>query len=272
MPRPSATPLALAASLWRNRELVRQLVRREVLGRYRGSFLGLVGSFVQPLLLLATYAFVFTVVFTPRAASGAAGEVPYVLTLFAGMLAHGILAEAIQAAPFQVIGVPNFVKRTVFPLEVLSLAGVGASLFHALVGFVVLLGFILALGRGLHPTLLLLPLVLAPLVLLALGASWILAAVGVFVRDVGQVSGVLTTLLFFGSPILYPLEAVPEAWRWVLYLNPLTPAVIATQRVVLLGQAPAWDELGLYALACGAAAWLGFACFQKLRPGFADVL
>lgn len=272
MPRPSATPVALIASLWRNRELTRQLVRREVLGRYRGSFLGLLGSFVQPLLLLFTYAFVFTVVFAPRVAQGGAGEVPYALTLFAGMLAHGILAETISSAPFQVIGVPNYVKRTVFPLELLAPASVGASVFHALVGFTVLLGFILASGRSLHPTLLLLPLALAPLVLLALGASWLLAALGVFVRDVGQMSGVLTTLLFFGSPILYPLDAVPAAWRWVLWLNPLTPAVLQTQRVVLLGQTPDWSVLGLFALAGAAAAWLGFACFQKLRPGFADVL
>ncbi len=264
--------MALAASLWRNRELVRQLVRREVLGRYRGSFLGLAGSFVQPLLLLATYAFVFTVVFTPRAVGGGAGAGPDLHKRFAGMLAHGILSEAVQAAPGQVVGVPNFVKRTVFPLEVLSLAGTGASVFHALVGFVVLLGFILAMGHGLHLTVLYLPLVLAPLVLLALGASWLLAALGVFVRDVGQVSGVLSTLLFFGSPIIYPVSAVPEAWRWLLYANPLTPAVVQTQRVMLLGQAPDWAGLGLYAGVGAAAAWLGFACFQKLRPGFADVL
>lgn len=151
MPSPSATPLALAISLWRNRELVRQLMRREVLSRYRGSFLGLVGAFIQPLLLLATYAFVFTVVFTPRAVPGESGDVPYVLTLFAGMLAHGLLAEAVHVAPGQVVGVPNYVKRTVFPLEVLSLAGIRASVFHALVGFAVLLGFVLAMGRGPGP-------------------------------------------------------------------------------------------------------------------------
>lgn len=268
----STTPLALAASAWRNRELVFQLVRRDVLGRYRGSFLGLVGAFVQPLLLLAVYAFVFTVIFTPRAAGGDAGGVPYVLTLFAGMLLHGILAESLNAAPGLVLGNPNFVKKTVFPLEVLSLAGLGASVFHALVGFAVLLGFILVLGSGLHLTLLLLPLVLAPLVLLALGVSWLLAGLGVFVRDVSQVTGVVSTLLFFGSPILYPVQAVPEAWRWLLFLNPLTPAVLQTRRVLLLGQAPAWGELGFFALAGCAAAWLGFVCFQKLRPGFADVL
>lgn len=272
---PSATPLALLRAVASHRHLLGQLVRREVVGRYRGSIMGLAWSFLHPLLMLAIYTFVFSVVFRSRwsgGPGGGEGHGDFAVMMFAGLIVHGLLTECLSRAPGLVLANPSYVKRVVFPLEILPLVSGGSALFHTGVSALILVAANLALGGKLTPYTLLAPVVILPLLLLALGVSWLLAALGVYFRDLGQVIGLVMSLLLFVSPVLYPLEAVPEALQaWVL-LNPLTLPIEQFRGVMLLGAAPDWAALGGYVVLSLLCAQLGFWVFQRLRRGFADVM
>ncbi len=264
---------ALFACLWRNRGLIRQMTKREVIGRYRGSILGLVWSFSNPILMLAVYTFVFSVVFKARWGIGAAeSRTQFALVLFAGLIVYNLLAEAANRAPGIILANANYVKKVVFPLEILPVVVVGATLFHSLVSLVVLLAAIYLFNGFLPWTVLLFPLVLLPLVMVTIGLSWGLAAVGVYIRDMGQVIGIITAVLLFISPVFYPVTSLPEAYRPWLMANPLTFIIEQAREVLIWGRAPGWTGLGVYSIAALAFAWLGFAWFQKTRKGFADVI
>lgn len=270
--RPSVSPIAMVGSFWRNRGLISQLTRREVISRYRGSVVGLAWSFFNPLLMLAVYTFFFSVVFKARWGGEGAGKAEFAVFLFSGILVHGLFAECINRAPTLILGNVNYVKRVVFPLEVLPWVAMGAALFHTAVSLVVLLLAQLALGQDLGATTLLFPLVLLPLVLMTMGIAWMLAAVGVFFRDIGQITAVLTTILLFLSPVFYPINAMPDPYRsWIAY-NPLTFIIEQTRSVLLLDRAPDWAGIAQYSLVALVVAALGFWMFQKMRRGFADVL
>lgn len=263
--------LALA-SLRRHRELVASLIRRDVVGRYRGSALGLLWSFFNPVLMLVVYTFVFSVVFKARWSAGSDSRTEFALVLFTGLVVFNLFAECILRAPGLVLGNVNYVKRVVFPLEILPWVALGSALFHMAIGLGVWLVFYLAFF-GIPPvTALLLPVTLLPLLLLTLGLSWFLASLGVFLRDVGQVVGVLTTALMFLSPIFYPLAALPEDYRLLVQLSPLTIAVESARAVLIWGQGIPWAEWSVSLAYSALVAWLGFAWFQKTRKGFADVL
>lgn len=271
-PRTSASPMAMLGSLHRHRELILALVRREVLGRYRGSVLGLAWSFLHPLFMLAVYTFVFSVVFQARWPGGGDSRVEFALVLFTALLAFNLFAECVSRSPGLVLGNPNYVTKVVFPLEVLPVVSLLSALFHAAVGLLIWMGFHLAV-RGVPPaTALLLPLALAPLLLLTLGLSWFLASLGVFLRDVSQVVGVLTTTLMFMTPIFYAVSSVPPEYQAVMLANPLTPVIEQVRGVMLWGQGLDWPAWGLQMLLSSLLAWAGFAWFQSTRKGFADVL
>lgn len=250
-----------------------QMTRREVAARYRGSVAGVLWSFVQPLLMLGIYTFLFGVLFRPRAAAAAPTDtVGFAETLFVGLILHGMLAECLGRAPTQILGNPNYVKKFVFPLEILAWPMVFSALVQFGFGVLVLLVWHLGSWQAVPWTALLLPAVVAPMVLLIAGLVWFLSALGVFVRDVGQVIGLLVTLLMFLAPVLYPLEALPEAARAWVWLNPLTLPVVEARRVLLDGLPPDWGALGLYALASLLVAWLGYHVFARLKRAFADVI
>jgi lipopolysaccharide transport system permease protein len=267
-----ATPREIAASVWRNRSLVKASVKREVLGRYRGSVMGILWSFFNPLFMLIVYTFVFSVVFKARWSSGSESKTEFALVLFAGLIVFNLFAECINRAPSLIVNNQNYVKKVVFPLEILPWVGFGAALFHGAVSLGVwLVAYIIFFG--LPPvTMIYLPLILLPFGLFIMGLSWALASLGVYLRDVGQFIGLLTTVLMFLSPIFYPASALPEAYRTLLYLNPLTPVIEQTRDVLFWGKAPDFAMLGIYLIATSIIAWLGFAWFQKTRKGFADVL
>jgi lipopolysaccharide transport system permease protein len=268
----SATPAEMLASAWRNRELIKASTKREVLGRYRGSFLGLLWSFFTPLFMLAVFTFVFSVIFQARWGGGSGSKTEFALLLFAGLLVFNLFAECINRSPGLILANVNYVKKVVFPLEILPVVGLLTGLFHTLISFSVwMLFYIIFFGMP-HLTVLYLPLVLLPFCFLLLGLSWALASLGVFLRDVSQVIGVMTTALMFLSPIFYPVTAFPQDYRFVLYLNPITTVVEQARNVLFWGQVPDFVMLGVYWLATLAMAWLGFAWFQKTRKGFADVL
>lgn len=272
----SVSPLGLCGSFWRNRELIAKLVKREVIGRYRGSMLGVLWSFFHPVLMLAVYTFVFSIVFKARwsvsPGDGPESRAAFALILFAGLLVYNLFAECVNRAPTLILQNANYVKRVVFPLEILPIVALGSALFHALVSLAVWLVFDVAAFGWPHASILLLPLVMLPLVLFTLGLAWTLASLGVFLRDIAQIVGVATSTLVFLTPIFYPVSALPVAYRGWIYANPLTLLVEQARDVMIWGKLPDW---GVWCVMCavgGAVACLGFAWFQKTRKGFADVL
>jgi len=250
-----------------------QMTKREVIGRYKGSVLGLAWSFFNPVLMLTVYTFVFSVVFKARWGMGdEETKTQFAVVLFTGLIVHGLFADVLNRAPGLILSNVNYVKKVVFPLEILPGIAMGAALFHSAISLsVLLLAFVLVNGF-LHWTVIFAPLVFLPLVILTLGLGWLLASLGVFLRDVGQIVNVLTMVLLFLSPIFYPVTALPEQFRPWLSVNPLT-FIIEQARVVLIwGQLPNWLGLGIYTIASIMIAWIGYAWFQKTRKGFADVL
>jgi lipopolysaccharide transport system permease protein len=266
------SPTEMAASFWRHRGLVAQLTLREVAGRYRGSVLGLVWSFFHPLLMLAAYTFVFSVVFQARWGGQGDSKFEFALVLFAGLMVYSLFAECLNRAPGLIVGNVNYVKKVVFPLEVLPFVALGSAMFHLLISLLVWIAAYL-LMFGLPPlTALLFPLILSPLVFFTLGLSWMLASLGVYLRDVTQIVGVLTSVLMFVTPIFYPLDMLPADLRQWLALNPLAPLVAWVRDVLMWGKTPDWSSFAAFLLASLAVAWGGFMWFQKTRKGFADVL
>lgn len=255
----------------RQRSLVWQFVKRDVQSRYRGSWLGLGWSFLTPLAMLAVYTFVFREVFQSRWGQGDGGGVDFALRMYAGLVVFNFFAECVGRAPRLIVDQPNLVKKVVFPLELLAWVSSLAGVFHLAVNAAVLLLVALLAGYG-HVSMLVLPLVWLPLLPLVLGISWFLAALGVYLRDIGQVIGLVISLLMFMSPIFYPVSAMPERWRFWLHLNPLTLIIEDTRLVLLDGALPALLPLFLHFALALLVAFLGAAWFRATRKGFADVL
>lgn len=273
MVRHSGSPLNALATLFQYRGLVIDLARREIAGRYRGSVGGLLWSFLQPLLMLAVYTFVFAVVFKARwGASQGGTNTDFAVILFMGLIVHALFAECINRAPVLIVGNINYVKRVIFPLQILPVVALCSALFHMLVSVAILLGFQLALAGSLDWHALWLPVVLFPFILMTLGIAWFLAATGVFVRDIAQTTGILTTVLLFLSPVFYPTSSLPEAYRGWINANPLTFIIEQARAVVLWGQSPQLAGLLLYLVASIVVFAAGYWWFQRVRPGFADVL
>lgn len=265
--------VALVKSLWQHRELISQMTRREVMGRYRGSVMGLAWSFFNPILMLVVYTFVFSVVFKARwGTGGEESQTGFAILLFVGMIVYGLFAEMANRAPGLILSNVNYVKKVIFPLEILPVVGLGAALFHSLISLGVLLAAILLINGSLVWTVIFFPLILMPLLIATLGVAWFLASIGVFMRDVGQTVGIITTVLMFLSPVFYPISALPEKFQLWLMLNPLTFVIEQSRAVMIFGKQPDWAGLGIYAGVGLVVAWAGYWWFQKTRKGFADVL
>ena len=266
--------MALVKSLWRQRDLIRQMTWREVLGRYRGSAMGLAWSFFNPVLMLAVYTFVFSGVFKARwgERGGEGGHGEFALILFVGLIVHALFAEVLNRAPGLVLGNANYVKKVVFPLEVLPVTSLGAALFHAMVSIAVLLVASLFVYGGMPWTAVFVPVILMPLAILTLGLAWFLASLGVYLRDVNQTIGILTTVMLFLAPVFYPVNALPAEFRVLIMLNPLTFIIEQARDVLVWGRWPDWSGLAIYFVLSAGIAWLGYAWFQRTRKGFADVL
>jgi lipopolysaccharide transport system permease protein len=269
---PSASIKELFASFWRNRQLIIQLIKRDVLGRYRGSVMGLAWSFFNPLLMLTVYTFVFSVVFKTRWGGGGEDKVNFAIILFVGLIVYGLFAECINRAPSLIVSNVNYVKKVVFPLEILPPVAIGSALFHAGISLTVLLATQLLINQRLPWTVLVFPLVLLPLVLTILGFAWLLSSLGVFVRDIAQTTSIFTTVLMFISPLFYPVSALPPKYQLWLHLNPLTLIIEEGRNVLIFGNPPNWLAWWLALAASLLIAAGGFWWFQKTRKGFADVL
>lgn len=223
--------------------------------------------------MLAVYTFVFSVVFKARWPSASSdSKVEFAMVLFAGLMVYAVFAECINRAPGLILANTSYVKKVVYPLEILPWISLGSAVFHLGISFLVwLLAYLVFFGLP-SPGIVLFPIVLVPLFLLTVGISWWLASLGVYLRDVAQLVGIITTALMFLSPIFYAISSVPENFRFIMHLNPLTP-IIEQTRAVLFGRGGLSFSLLLYCYASSlAVACLGFAWFQKTRKGFADVL
>lgn len=264
---------AMINSFWHNRQVIWQLTNREVVGRYRGSFMGLAWSFFHPLFMLCVYTFVFSVIFKARWGIGSEeSRAGFAITLFAGMIIHGLFAECVNRAPGLILSNVNYVKKVVFPLEILPIVALSTALFQTVVSLIILLAAVLLINGFLFWTVLLLPVVVLPLAVATLGVAWFLASLGVFARDIGQITGVITTVMMFLAPVFYPVSALPIQYQPWIMANPLTFIIEQTRAVLLAGQLPDWSGLVLYSFISCIFAWAGFWWFQKTRKGFADVI
>lgn len=254
--------------IWQHRHLIIQLVSRELKARYYTSFLGFLWVLIVPLSTLAIYTFVFSVILP----SAWQGSTPYAFILFAALIPFNLFSEVVNKAPTIVLTYPNYVKKVVFPLHVLPIVALGSAFVDSLVSIALLLVGILLFSHGLQLTTLLLPLAYLPLLLVTLGISWFLSALGVYIRDVGPAINIFTRLYFFLTPIVYPLERIPQRYRWVMKLNPLALVTDGFRNIILWGQPLNWTEWFAWVLAGTVLTILGYYWFMKTRMGFADVL
>lgn len=268
--------MSTPGSAARRYDLAKALVTRDILGRYRGSSIGLAWTFLVPLLMLGIYTFVFGSIFQARwddsVGEGGGGTLDFALLLFIGLMLHSFMTEIFMRAPSIIISNTNIVKKVVFPLEILPLMTVLTSLFHFFVSFAVFLAFFALVKGTIHPTVLWLPIVIAPLAVLLAGCAWVLAGLSVYYRDIGHLMGFVATVLLFLSPIFYPASRLPEHLRPLFQINPLTFIIEQSRAIAFTGIAPDFLGLAIYAVFAVAVAVAGRKLFELMRRGFSDVL
>jgi len=258
-------------SFYTNRSLLRSLVIRDIQTRYRGTMLGFLWAVIYPLMMLAVYAFVFGGVFNARWGSGS-GMKEFVLMLYCGLIVHAVFSETLTRSPSSILSNPSYVKKVVFPLELLTVSHLAAAVFNALIGLGLLCLFLLIQYQSIPLTALYVPLVFAPLLVLTIGLAWFLAAIGVFFRDVGQMIGVIMSVLLFLSPVFYPASSAPALAQRLIYLNPLTYPIEELRAVLIVGNQPDWPCWFAYLAVSVVVAIGSLWIFQKSRPAFADVI
>lgn len=264
--------LPFASDLWVQRELLWQFTLRNVEMRHKGSHLGLIWSFLNPLLMLGLYVAVFGYIF-----GGKFGVLPnetrvdYALGIFLGLTLFHYLAEVLGLAPALIVGNPNFVKKVVFPLEILPAASAAGAVFHLLISLGLALLSLLLFGQRIPVTILWLPVIIAPVILMGLGISWLISALGVFFRDIGQIVQFLSTALMWASGVFYSAQKYPAAWVWLRY-NPLLLAIDLIRDAALWARPLNYHHLA-YVYACGLLVCiLGHHAFKRMKPAFADVI
>jgi lipopolysaccharide transport system permease protein len=265
-------PLGVFGCAWHYRQLVVRLTRREIEARFRGSLLGKVWAGIVPLFMLSLYAFVFGVLLKVRWPGLEGSTLQVALLYFSGLILFDFVLECLMRAPTLLAEQISYVKKVLFPLEILAWVVVGGALFRVLVGSAILLAFYLAID-GLPPlSALAAPLLVLPLALVAIGFTWFLSAVGVFVRDFRHAVLVLAPVTMFLTPIFFPLSTVPEPLRSLLYLNPLTFIIESVRATLFSGEWPSWPALALYTGIAWVLAWAGRTWFLFVRGEFADVV
>lgn len=259
--------------LFAQKSLIHQFTKREISNRYKGSYLGIVWSFITPLMMLTIYTFVFSVIFQARwGTTGETNKVEFALLLFTGLFVFNVFSEVVSRAPSLILFNSNYVKKVVFPLEILPIVALGSALFQALISYIILLLAMLLLTGTFYWTALLFPIIILPLLLISLGLAWFLASLGVYIRDVGQIVSIVIPALMFMSPIFYPRSSIPEEFQFVYSLNPMTYVVEDMRSAIIWGELPHWHLLIMGIVLGGLFAVLGYIWFKKTRKGFADVL
>ncbi len=266
-------PINALRDFWSHRDLLFQLTIREIKGLYRGSYLGMIWSVLTPLFMLAIYTFVFSVVFNARfGTSPDESRLEFALALFCGLIPFNVFTQCISVAPRLIVLNANYVKKVVFPLEILPVSILGRTLFEGLISFAILIGGVAAFVRPPSPAYLALPLVFLPLIFWSLGISWFFASLGVFIRDLAHAVDLLIRILFFLTPIFYPISRVPPTFRFFLHLNPLTLIVGDFRSVIIFGRFPDWSLWGIGVTVSFVAMMTGYWWFMRGKHAFADVL
>jgi lipopolysaccharide transport system permease protein len=266
------SPLHLIGIIAKHRRMIMTLAARDIAARYRGSFLGFTWSVLQPVLMLAVYTFVFSEVLKGRWPGGTGSKAEFALVLFSGLLVFNMFAEVFNRSPELILANSNYVKRVIFPLEILPVVSIISASFSLVINIAVWIVFYcIAIGTP-HWTALLIPFALLPLFFLLAGLSWLLAALGVYMRDLPQITAVITTAFMFLTPIFFPVEAIPERYRPLLALNPLASIVEQVRNVLIWGHGIEVVPFSISLAVSLATLFLGFTFFQKVRKGFADVL
>lgn len=260
-------------NVYHYRYLIIQMTKREIAHRYRGSALGFVWSFLNPLLMLTIYTFVFSVVFKARWGMEVnESRLDFAIILFGGLIVFNLFGEIINRAPNLVLENANYVKKVIFPLEILPLVSIGVVLFHSCVSLVVLLMAQLIFKGYIPPTVIYFPVIILPLLILSLGMSWFLAALTVYVRDVAYIANIFVTVLLFISAVFFPITALPENYQILIRLNPVAVIISESRNALIFGQSPDWISVCLMFILGLMVAVGGYWWFQKMRKGFADVL
>lgn len=259
-------------SAWQHRDLLARLIRRDLEARFRGSLLGNLWAVVLPLVMLGVYTFVFGFVIQPRWQEQATSGTAVALTYFSGLILFDFVFECIGRAPNLMREHVSYIKKIVFPVEILPWMVLFSSAVRLAIGSVLLVLFYLCFAGVPPPAALIIPVVLVGLAFYCIGVSWLLSAFGVYLRDIKHIITVLTPVAMFLTPVFFPVSAIPEPYRPVFYLNPMTFALEVTRAALFRG---AWYEphwYALYILGGLVFAWIGFRIFSALRAGFSDVL
>lgn len=272
-------PISMASGLWRMRDLIWQFASRELLERHKGAMLGVVWNVLSPLLTLGVYTFVFGFVLNVRweqrggqAWEGMNPHVSFALILFCGHAFAHLFTESVSRAPMLVAGRPNLVRKVVFPLEILPVSVLTASVVTFAVSAAILLVLTFALTGRIPITAPLTLLPMIPLLMLSLGCSWYLASLGVFLRDIRNVVQVVVHMITFMSAVFYPIERVPETWRHLVYYNPLAVIIESGRRTLLWGELPDFNRLAWVTLLSVIVMQLGYIWFMRTKRGMADVV
>ena len=266
-------PWNIGANLQRHATLIRQFVKRDVLGRYRGSYLGVLWSLLRPLSMLATYTVVFGYIFQSKLGNHPnETKFDFTLALFCGLILFDFFAECLLRAPTLVLTNPNYVTKVVFPLEILPVMTVGAALVQLVISFIPLLIALLCAHGSIPLTALYLPVILLPLIALSLGITWLLASLGVFLRDINSLVPVLMVIIMFASAIFYSISRVPPGFLPIVLYNPLATVIDQTRNAVLWGVPPAWGRYGFVLAGSVVAMILGYTFFMRTKSAFADVI
>ena len=276
MARPSVrdllVPWRILGNLFHHGNLIVQFTRREIEKRYRGTSLGILWSFLTPLIMLGVYTLVFGVIFGGSYGHPGETKTQFALGLFCGLLIWEFIGGSLSGSPGLIVSNPNYVTKVIFPLEILPLCSVGATFFHMAVGFIPLLIFVLIVEGGIPLTALQVILIMFPVIFYCLGLTWIISALGVFLRDIGSLIPPALTILMFLSAIFFPLSAIPQSFRWIVELNPAAILISMARNALVFGQSLDWGVLGIQTLISLIVAILGYALFVKCKPAFADVI
>jgi len=266
------SPFEFLSNAVTHRQLIVKLAVRQIYSRFIGSILGVFWAVVHPILLLAVFTFVFSIVLQVRWGVEVENKASFALILFSGLLLFNLLAHCLSTAPSLMLSNASYIKKVVFPIEVLPWVVLIEGLFHAFVGFLVFLCMYLFV-LGVPPlSAVTLPLVLVPFLLFQMGAMWFLSSVGVYVRDLSQAISILVLMLMFLSPLFYPIEAVPERFRIVIHLSPMTVVLGQVRGLLFWGNWPDWRLLvGAFVVTWGIA-WFGYSWFRMTQRGFSDVV
>ena len=252
-------------------DLILSLARREFVARYKGSFLGILWAVVTPIVTIAIFTLIFAGIFGARFGAGGT-HWDYAIYLFCGLLPWTMFQETVQQSATTIVSHSNLVKRVVFPLETLPVAQALSSLINQMFGTLALIIATLVIHRRLHLTALWLPVLIIPQLLAAVGAAWLVASLGVFLRDISQGVALVLMAWMFLTPIIYPESIVPEGYRPFINANPFTALIRSHRRILLEGAPPDWAALAYFTAFAMVLFVFGYWWFARTRKNFADVI